>query len=90
MKINTIPKCAWYTFSNSEIIFKKKNQMFPEELYRTLILLGYERNYVFSIVQKEMDEASKIYMQELEADFDRQNPFLNPSLLDNSNTLESR
>lgn len=75
MKICRIPRCAWYTFTEVEFMFRQKNQLFPEELYTVLTRLGYDSPYAFSIVQKEIDYAYRTYMKKLEEEIDRECPF---------------
>lgn len=76
MKVNTIPRCAFYTFTETEYIFRRKNRMFPEELFIVLYKLGYEIPYISLIIQKEMDKATAAYRKQLEAAIDEDNPFV--------------
>lgn len=95
MKVNTIPRCAFCTFTETELLFREKNKMFPEELSIVLQKLDYEIGYISTIIQREMDAAFAEYRKQLEAAIDKDNPFIvdpadgEPLLLDNSNILES-
>lgn len=68
------------SITEPEYLFKKRNQLFPEELFILLCRLGYEHSYSFSVIQKEMDRAYHDWKKEAQKMQDRENPFLNPCM----------